>query len=157
MVFIDISFFIFNQLLFSTLVEASRNRKVLQLNDIDIVPNFDCDEKCQGRIERALPIAIIGEYWLHFPFRFGFWLDRVKVCQMQLDFTIFLANLGTNWSCSTGKTYLGYTFGTRKALWFELRYHENNFSRINWTRVDWIYITMMSLFRRWCEITKRKT
>ena len=60
MVFIDISFFIFNQLLFST-VEASRNRKVLQLNDIDIVPNFDCDENCQGRIERALPIAIIGE------------------------------------------------------------------------------------------------
>ena len=67
MVFIDISFFIFNQLLFSTLqVEASRNRKVLQLNDIDIVPNFDCDENCQGRIERALPIAIIGEYYLRF-------------------------------------------------------------------------------------------
>ena len=67
MVFIDISFFIFNQLLFSTLqVEASRNRKVLQLNDIDIVPNFDCDENCQGRIERALPIAIIGELCLQF-------------------------------------------------------------------------------------------
>ena len=59
MIFIDISFFIL-VLPFSTLVQANRNRKVLQLNNIDIVPNFDCDENCQGRIERALPIAIIG-------------------------------------------------------------------------------------------------
>ena len=59
MIFIDISFFIL-LLPFSIFVQANRNRKVLQLNNIDIVPNFDCDENCQGRIERALPIAIIG-------------------------------------------------------------------------------------------------
>ena len=55
---------IFSMILFSTfqtMVEG-RSRKVLQLNDIDIVPNFDCDESCQGRIERALPIAIIGKF-----------------------------------------------------------------------------------------------
>ena len=63
MIFIDISM-MFSMILFSTfqtMVEG-RSRKVLQLNDIDIVPNFDCDESCQGRIERALPIAIIGKF-----------------------------------------------------------------------------------------------